>query len=348
MTGRSTNVLSRSISRIFTEAKKPAPFKLLFLLFVLVATLCGSIQAQQDACRYRTIAVNVLSEDVHLVEGLSTPNFRGKVHGHPVEIESVNRDADPRRIVIVLDASGSMGEFWKLEVSAAEGLISADRCSSFALVIFAGRIEHRIDFAQSREKLSALLAGIEWPSKDNPGGGTALRDGLAAALDLLLPAQSGDAIYLVSDVHDNASKVSNSQLKEVVANSGARLFALIPVESTALRGRTAEEAEGPEWLTGFVRATGGDFTIFRLGIDSPAVYNLKPNVAVPIGRTGQQVMSLATEGFDKEITDFYRLTLKLPEPLDKPRELDLDVVDANRKKNNRWLIVYPHRLAACP
>jgi hypothetical protein len=59
-------------------------------------------------------------------------------------------------------------------------------------------------------------------------------------------------------------------------------------------------------------------------------------------------MSFATKGFDEEITDFYRLTLKLPEPLDKPRDLELDVVDRNGKKDSHWLVVFPHRLAACP
>jgi hypothetical protein len=64
--------------------------------------------------------------------------------------------------------------------------------------------------------------------------------------------------------------------------------------------------------------------------------------------TGQMVITYATEGFDSEITEFYRLTLKLPEHLDKPRDLQLDVVDANGKANSHWLLLYPHRLAACP
>ena len=123
MTGRRTNMSSRSILRMFSKTKKPAPLGLFCFAIVLVVTLSGSIQAQQDHCLNRTIAVNVLSEDVHVVEGLSAKNFRGKVHGHPVEIVSVNRDSGPRRIVIVLDASGSMRDFWRSETSAAEGLL---------------------------------------------------------------------------------------------------------------------------------------------------------------------------------------------------------------------------------
>ena len=187
---------------------KPAPRNLFGLAIVLVVTLSGSIQAQQDPCLNRTVAVNVLSEDVHVVEGLSAQNFRGKVHGHRVEIVSVNRDSGPRRIVIVLDASGSMRDVWRLEIVAAEGLLNSDRDSSF--------------------------------------------------------------------------------------------------------------------------------------------FSPRFHAPIKLPKHGQQVVSFATEGFDKEITDLYRLTIRLSESLDKPRDLELDVMDRNGKKNSRWLVVYPHRLAACP
>jgi hypothetical protein len=250
---------------------------------------------------------------------------------------------------MVLDASGSMHDVWKLETSAAEGLLGADQDSSFALITFADRVEHRIDFTQGRKKLSDELAGLETPIKDIPKGRTALRDALAGALDLLRPVQFGDAIVLVSDGGENASKLKDSPLRDALVSSGVRLFALITGEDIVnSRGRTSEEFEGPEWIRGLIAATGGDSTIFQVGIDS--VSTLSPNSHAPIklSRRGQQVMLFATRGFDKEITDVCRLTIKLPEPLDKPRDFDLDVVNANGKKISRWLIIYPQGLAACP
>jgi hypothetical protein len=59
-------------------------------------------------------------------------------------------------------------------------------------------------------------------------------------------------------------------------------------------------------------------------------------------------MTFATKGFDEEITDFYRLALKLPELLDKASDLQLVVEYANGKRNSHWLIIYPHRPAASP
>jgi len=172
---------------MFNEAKKSASFKLFFLVIVLVVMVSGPSQAQQDSCLHRTIAVNVLSEDVHTIEGLSTQNFRGKVRGHTVKIVSVNRDSGPRRIVIVLDASGSMRDVWRLEISAAEGLLNTDKDSSFALLTFSTQIDQRIDFTPDRKKLLDLLAGLEGSTNGSPKGRTALRDALAGSLDLLRP-----------------------------------------------------------------------------------------------------------------------------------------------------------------
>jgi hypothetical protein len=319
----------------------------LHTLLVLV-TLAGTLHAQQNPCLNRTIAVNVLNEEGHFVEGLSAQNFRGKVHGQRVEIVSAAHDSGPRRIVIVLDASGSMGNKWGLEIYEAEGLLSTDPDSSFALITFATHIRDRIDFTQGRKKISDELAGLQSPAKAGPEGRTALRDALTAAVDLLRPAQLGDAIYLISDGGENASKVKDTQFRDVLVSAGVRLFALITVEQLPSRSRTPEEAGGPDWLSGLVTATGGDFTILKGDPDFHWNSLPRPQTAVKMPSLGRRVLTFATAGFDEEMTEYYRVAIKLPEPLDKPRDLDLDALDAKGKRNSHWLIVYPHRLAACP
>ena len=226
-----------------------------------------------------------------------------------MEILSVNRDAGPRRIVIALDASGSMRDVWRLELFAAEGLLNSDRDSSFALLTFSTQIDRRIDFTQDRKKLLKDLAELEVPSNGNPKGMTALRDGLAAAVDLLQPVQSGDAVFLVSDGGDNASQLKDSPLKDALVRSGVRLFALITGEDfRGSRSITNEEIGGPEWVRGLVAATGGDSTIFQVGVDSASTFSPRFHAPVKLSKHGQQVVSFATEGFNKEIIDLYRLT----------------------------------------
>lgn len=320
----------------------------LFLTILFPAILASPLQAQQDSCLNRTIAVNVLAEDVQFIDGLGTRNFRGKVHGKPVEIVSATHDQAPRRIVMVLDASGSMRDKWGVEIYAAEGLMRADPASSFALITFAEKMKDRIDFAEGREKVSDELASLESPLEIGPRGGTALRDALAAALDLLRPAQLGDAIYVVSDAGDNASKVRDTRFEDMLVSADVRLFALITVEELPSRQRTSEEAGGPNWLSGLATDTGGDFTVFNLDPDFHWNSLPKPQTALKMPSPARRVLTFATAGFDEEITEYYRLAIRLSEPLDKPRDLDLAVLDANGKKNSHWLVVYPHRLPACP
>lgn len=325
--------------------KRLPPHPFLLLAILSPAILSNPLRAQQDSCLNRTIAVNVLTEDVQFIDGLATQNFRGKVHGQPVKIVSATHDHAPRRIVLVLDSSGSMGDKWGLEIYAAKSLLDADPASSFALITFGEKIKDRIDFAEGREKVSDELARLESPVENGPRGGTALRDALAAAVDLLRPVQLGDAIYVVSDGGDNASKVSWPQVSDDLLSAGVRLFALVTVEEMA-RSRSMSERNGPESLHGLVTATGGDFKILTLDFHWYSLPGSKAPPKLPVEH--RRILTFATIGFDIEITEYYRLAIKLPEPLDKPRDLDLDVLDANVKKNSHWLVVYPHRLAACP
>jgi len=155
-------------------------------------------------------------------------------------------------------------------------------------------------------------------------------------------------MFLASDGYDSSSKLGDSEFKRALLGSGVRLFALITGEDSASRSRTPEIPGGAEWVRGLAAATGGDTTIFQVGADSISTFSPRFHTPIQLSTRGQQVMSFATKGFDEEITDFYRLTIKLTEPLEKPRDLQLEVVDRNGKKNSHWLVVYPHRLAACP
>jgi hypothetical protein len=330
---------------ILRRTFNPARLKIFLTAISLALTLSGSAKAQQDSCLTRTIPVNVRSDDGTFINGLTAQNFRGKVHGQAVEFLSVNRDASPDRMVLILDASGSMGEAWNLAVSASEALMNTDSSSSFALITFADRVENPLDFSQGREKVASVLAGIEAPSKDRPKGRTRLYDGLAAGLNFLRPAQFGDAVYLVTDGGDNASTMNRSQLKKDLLDSGARLFALIPEKGSRV---VLEENDGPIWTQSMAIESGGDMRLFRLGIDSSPEYMLRANVPVPITESGQEAMTFAATGFDEESTSSYQLTLKLPEPLDKPSDLKLEAMGANGKRNDHWQTLYPHYLTACP
>ena len=140
------------------------------LAFVIVALACtaATLPAQDDPCTTRTVPVTVVDRQGNPVTGLTTANFRGKFRGKPVEILSLTPDTRPRRIVMVVDASGSM-KFTKGKWQLAKSLVT-DRIrffppdTSLGLVIFASRVLEAIDFAQDNvrvaERTSALLEQV--------------------------------------------------------------------------------------------------------------------------------------------------------------------------------------------
>jgi hypothetical protein len=56
---------------------------------------------------------------------------------------------------------------------------------------------------------------------------------------------------------------------------------------------------------------------------------------------------LAAQRYHNEIFSFETLTVRLPEPLVKPREWKLEVVDASGRRTKHLQVFYPQRLAPC-
>lgn len=323
-----------------------------YIVVAIVVLVSGAISvcAQEDPCLNRTIAASVTTETGQPVKGLVAANFRAKFRGKSVDIVSADDEAGSRRIVIVLDASRSMSERWPIEISVAKGLLTALPAeNTFALLTFAKQVEDQVDFTQGREAVSDDLVRLKAKDWTLPKGHlrkTALLDTLVAALDLLRPSRVGDAIYLISDGDDNASLTSFSDVKTLFLASGVRLFSLITVDERVARGVQLEGEMGFPALEELVKTTGGDSIEFTPGLPAASV-NFHPR-PLPITAEDREIMSLAAHVFAREIFEFYKLQIKLPETPDKRGNWKLDVVDPLSKKNPRLRVVYPHKLATCP
>jgi hypothetical protein len=314
---------------------------------VLAAAL--SLRAQGDPCLNRAVAVNVTTKQGQPVKGLTAVNFRGKFRGRPVDLVSAAYDTGPRRIVIVLDASGSMFDKWPIEISVAEDLLrSLPEPNSFALLIFAKRVEEKVDFRQGRMAVAGALKKLDardWSIHKGPYGRTALLNTLVAALDLLQPARLGDAIYVITDGDDNASTARLSEVKVLFLAAGVRLFSLITLDEFEGRGRSAEERLGFSGLAELIQAAGGDYLAFRPGLP-PDILSMAPRL-LHITDRDRETMSTASNGFAREISEFYALQIKLRELSDKARDWQLEAGDFG-EKNLHLKVMYPHKLAPCP
>ena len=66
-----------------------------------------------------------------------------------------------------------------------------------------------------------------------------------------------------------------------------------------------------------------------------------------MGKPSEIVSLVHDYGPRRIVREVYKLSLRLPDPNQKPRGLQLQIVDGDGKKNNNWVVIYPTSLAAC-
>ena len=309
--------------------------KLRALLAVPLLLLVGAaLEALAQACtceggpRRRTLAVNVLDEQGNQVSGLTAANFRAEFRGQPVEILSAALDTQPRRIVLLLDTSGSMAARvgkWELAAEAAEDLLGwGPPDSSIALVTFREKVEPRTGFESESQKAKQALKAARpaGDSSDPSGARTALRDAVVEA---------------------------------ALLGSGARLFAVVLADRARGGGFAVVSSlmSGPMIITDVAIGESGGFVPLRsfvdasggLGMTAGAVGTSAPRFDYKEKQRGwffsQARLLYGAMG------EFYRLQVELPEESDKVREWKLNVVDARGKKMKQVGVVYPRKLAPC-
>lgn len=322
------------------------------LLAILAFAASGQVAAQTEPCLDRTIPVNVYSEKGQAILGLTAPNFRASLQGRPIHVTAAAYDRGPRRIVILLDVSGSMHEFGWLPfgLNVAEDLASlAPPQASVALLTFDARTEDRMGFSSPSTRLVDEIQTLQRTAWSDQGSShkTALWDAIAEGLSSLEPARVGDAIYVISDGGENASQTDQAQIEAAVASAGVRLYGLIPVDIEGSRNRTVEEANGPSVLWNLAVRSGGTLVKYVPAAGRPSSFSSVRPLEYRMADTDRQNLTLAAKGFYDQITSFYRLDLRLPDPVDKPRKLRLDVVDASGRREKNLQVIYPQQLAPC-
>lgn len=313
----------------------------LWLLFL--AGLAPELPAQKASSHRLTVAVNVLDRGGNFVRGLTSTNFSGKLGRKDVKIVSVTLDNQPRRIVILLDVSGSMirqkGR-WKLAYRAAWDIIAlAPAESSLALLVFAETVEDTGEFTQEREavlqRLSALGPDYQPPKSYRR---TALNDAILEAVALLTPPQVGDVIYLITDGGENSSRTRGRRARRALLCAGVRLFAFVLLSpgQTSTRYVARVLPSFVKWL----QATGGGGVILGSTSELRAEYRMNDKRQAQIAERAYQLYH--------RMGEFYRLEVELPRALRKPRGWKLEVVDEHGEKRKVLKVIYPRRLAACP
>ena len=317
----------------------------LVLPCIVTAGLLLEALAQETPCLRRTVMASVLTLAGQPVASVPTSSFKGEFRRKPVRILSATRDLGPRRIVVLLDASGSMAGLtkgkWDLVLRAATDVAAhAPPDSSVALLVFNDKVKQKVDFSAGPqavlERIAQVRAGLT-PDR-LPAGRTPLRDAVLEGLKLLEPATPGDVIYAITDGGDNASKSSPVAVEKALVSAGIRLFAFLVVDYPGLR-RVPEELYGPDDFLQLVQATGGSTLQLNATRRSEPRYPVEERDRLALGAvTGQLYLQMA---------QFYRLEVELPEPVNKRRGWKLEMVNERGAKMKEWQVAYQATLLPC-
>jgi hypothetical protein len=293
----------------------------------------------------RTIPISVIKKTKtgSPTTGLVPGDLHAVFQGKPVQVLSVTQDVGPRRIIILLDASDSMlgTERWDLALFAATKVatISPEK-EKVSLVMFTDKVEGTPDFGESRDSILRRLQEVAPGRKALPKGlrRTAVWDAVLAGALALGPSAFGDAIYLITDGGDNASREKHSLVERKLLESGIRLFGFFfdegphgdPTDLSAFiqlvnhTGGFSLTLSPQGWSDWYIVTYYASWKEMRSQLDSPIQAQLR------------------------HISQFYSLEVALPRNVDKPGEVLLTFANPKDKPWRDRGLSYARKLLPCP
>lgn len=314
------------------------------LLLISCASVNTLAQAEPN-CPDRFVVVNVLDDRGVPVRNLWSENFRASRRGKSLPVLRSEYRQDPSgRVVVLLDVSASMSgrkshNKWKLAHDAAlEFVSSAPAQAQVSFIAFADKVTQRFEASAGRAPMVAWLKSEQVTTGQATKGRTALYDAIAEALKSFGTAQAGDAIYLISDGGDTVSKERSSQLEHMLEHSEIRLFAFLLNDSAPYdRGDSREISELTRRSGGFLMGTRAQSVgAGWLSLDAMYYY----------GKDTDKAIEGSTRAIEAQIISFYVLTIQAPSISGKLDGWDLEVLDAQGRKQKNVTAVYPQDLAS--
>ena len=207
--------------------------------------------------RLVNVALNVVDEHDAPVPGLTIDDFELAEDGKPQKIAFFERESStPLKIVLAIDASGSVMIDEKLEEAAAKSFIrsilrSQDRMD---LMAFSDNVDEVVGFTNDPKHVESGIGRIQL------GHATALYDAVYLAGQRLAetPSAKGErrVIVLITDGENTTHHGSYDAALEQAQRAGAMIYALIIVPVAADAGRNTG---GEHALIQLARDTGGKY-----------------------------------------------------------------------------------------
>jgi VWFA-related protein len=217
------------------------------------------------------VPVSVCDPQNRPVTGLEKEHFRVLDDRVEQTITHFSMDDEPVAVGLVFDISGSMGpKLQKSRQAAAEFFRTSNTEDEFFLVEFNDQPKLMVPLTRNAEEIQNQLT---WAQSK---GRTALLDAIFLAMNEMKKSKKNrKALLVISDGGDNASRYSESEVKNLVKENDVLIYAIGVFESFGTRTRTSEEAGGPGLLNDLCDQTGGRHL--------PADVSELPDIAAKIG-----------------------------------------------------------------
>jgi hypothetical protein len=284
------------------------------------------------------VFLNVENRNGGPVSGLTAANFRGSTGKDPVSITS----AEPiqiRRIVIVLDQSGSMyvADAYVSAASLIANIVAhAPTEYEFAFLTYAETTRVRKQLTTNRNELiDALREAMAVKAPDGPSATSSTLDAAIAGLELFSPAEPGDAVLMITDGGESSSKASLSDVELRFAHSDARLFAAIPITAATPYASPEYQTAIAQPLKKMVEAVGGE--VFWFSGKPPAVRMDPHHSDLPGGPSGML----------EKMRTGYRLQIATPTTVTKPADLKMEIIESSDGNRSGDILRYQPKLFPC-
>lgn len=254
------------------------------------------------------VPITVTTPLNQIVTGMEKENFRLFEDKIEQEITYFASFDAPISIGLVFDASGSMGsKLTKSRQAAAAFFKTANPEDEFFLIQFNDRPQLVVPFTRDVEEIQNRLTFTQ------AKGRTALLDAMYLAMQTLKKGRNPRrALLVISDGGDNSSRYTETEIRNLLKEADAQVYAIGIFEPIGARGRTAEELAGPGLLSDLAEMTGGrHFPVDNL--------NDLPDIAAKIGLElrNQYVLGYISKNPNRD-GKYRRITVKLNQPRGLP------------------------------
>lgn len=313
---------------IVLRGRSPTPIISLCICGLVLLSSC--LRAAATDCSTPNILLSIIDSDPGIQPGLRADDLKVEVDHRQSQILNLSLDTNPRRIVLMVDTSGSMappGRGWGLTLPAAGYAVEAIPANaSSTLVTFADKVESG---AKTFEEKPATIAAVLELAKVQPkgSGSTALFDSIDHVLAEFQELRFGDAIYLVTDGGDNRRRVSLPQLEEKLISRGIRALVFLVVKGGF---QTHEEAEGVSEVEALAESTGG--AVVRIS-------------SADVAGSGRADLEKLVPRITDQVESVYRADLDIPNPK-KVSHVKIGFVNQDRTKSVHN-IAYSREVVPC-